>query len=450
MKSKWGEIEEIKSQIMFLFAIYQLLTSYQVARWIVILNKKMSIMKLELKVLFYLKKSQSKKNGLSPVMGRITVGKTMSQFSLKLEADASLWDTKAGRMSGKSKQALEVNRQINRINLLIHSRYKEIKEYRGTVTALLVKNAIQGIATTQDTVLDHFSKMNETVSLRVGIDRAVSSYEHYVKAYNALRYFLRKKYNLMDIPFKALTYSFIEEYHYHLRVERKFKPSTTAGYIIFFRKVVRNAVNQGIIGRDPFYGFEPDTIDKNHKTLTKEELEKIMSIDLRLKLQRISRDLFVFACFTGISYADVANLTSDKIITAEDGSKWIMDKRQKTGATYNVRLMDIPLAIIENYKGERTDEKLFPMPCVETVYFSLNSIARRCDIHKKIGYHMGRHTFASLITLSEGVPIETVSRMLGHRDIRTTQIYAELSLDKIAQDIRALSKRIEGQYILID
>ena len=410
----------------------------------------MSIMKTELKVLFYLKKNQTKKSGLSPVMGRITIGKTMSQFSLKLEADVSLWDSKAGRMQGKGKLALDVNRQINKINLLTHSRYKEIKENQGSVTALQVKNAIQGIAVTQDTVLDHFSKMNETVFLRVGIDRCVSSYQHYVKSYKALKYFLRKKYNLTDIPFKALTYSFIEEYHFHLRVERKFKPSTTAGYIVFLRKTVRNAVNLGMIGRDPFYGFEADAVISKHKTLTKEELDKIISIDLPIKLQSISRDMFVFASFTGMSYIDIKNLTPEKIVTMEDGSMWVMDKRQKTGVAFNVRLMDIPLAIIEKYKGTGAEGKLFPMPCVGTVYFSLNSIARRLGINKKVSFHQGRHTFASLITLSEGVPIETVSRMLGHRDIKTTQIYAELSLDKIAQDIKKLSERIKEKYILVD
>lgn len=410
----------------------------------------MSFMGTTVKVLFYLKKNQTKKNGLSAVMGRITVGKTMAQFSLKIDADAVVWDVKAGRMGGKSRSALDINRQIDKINLLIHSRYKEIKENQGSVTALQVKNAIQGIASTGGAVLDHFAKMNDTMLLRVGLDRSLSSYNHYQKSYNALRHFLRAKYNLSDIPFKALTYSFIEEYHLHLRIDRKFKPSTTAGYIVFFRKVVRNAVNLGIIGRDPFYGFEPDAVINKHKTLSKEELDQIITIDIPPGLQSISRDMFVFASFTGMSYIDVKNLTPEKIVTMEDGSKWIIDKRQKTGAPFHVRLMDIPLALIEKYRGQGVDGKLFPMPCVGTVYYSLNVIAQRCGFKKKVSYHQGRHTFASLITLSEGVPIETVSRMLGHRDIKTTQIYAELSLDKIAQDIRLLSERIKGKYILVD
>lgn len=318
------------------------------------------------------------------------------------------------------------------------------------VTALQVKNTIQGIASTQASVLDHFRAMNETFLLRVGIDRSESSYMYYKKSYNALQHFLRHKYNLTDIPFKALNYSFIEEYNFHLRVERKYKPSTIAGYIIFLRKVVRNAINQGLIPKDPFFGFEPEAKVVVHKTLTMEELEKIMSINIAPGLQCISRDMFVFACFTGMSYIDIKNLTTDKIVTMEDGSKWITDKRQKTKATFSVRLMEIPLSIIDRYKGTWTDNKVFPMPIRATVYFSLNSIAKKCKLNKGVSFHVGRHTFASLITLSEGVPIETVSRMLGHRDIKTTQIYAELSLDKIAQDIQSLATRIEGKYLLID
>ena len=408
-------------------------------------------MKSELKVLFYLKKNQARKSGLSPIMGRIRIGKTLSQFSLKIEADANLWDIKAGRMIGKTNTALEVNREINRINLLIHARYQELKEVQLEVSAQDVKNSMQGIASTQDTILVHFQKMNDDASLRLGIDLKESSLAEYEYSYRWLKTFLRKKHNLSDIPFKALTYSFIEEYYRYLRVEKKFKISTTVGYVVFFRKVVRNAVNQGILFRDPFDGFVPEERIREHKTLTRKELDKIMTFEIDPSLKRsISRDIFVFACFTGMAYVDIKHLTYDKITKEEDGSQWIIAKRIKSGIKYQVRLMDIPLAIIEKYRGTTTDGKVFSVPQMKTVHRSLNYIAVRSNINKMISFHQGRHTFASLITLSEGVPIETVSLMLGHRHIKTTQGYAELSLDKIAKDARKLSKRIAGQFKLVD
>jgi len=407
-------------------------------------------MKENLKILFYLKKNQSKKSGLCPVMGRIQIGKSMSQFSLKVDADASIWDTKAGRMIGKSKLAQEVNRAINRIQLVIHTRYKELKEINPQVNAHDLKNASQGIASTQACVLDSFRTMNESISLRVGVDYSKAAFEQYTISYKALERFIREKLKLKDIPFKALTYSLVEDYYRYLRVDRKFSIGTCGIYLIYFRKVIRGAVNQGIISHDPSSGFEPETIDAIHKALTKEELEKFMADEPKVRQQKKTKDLFLFAVFTGLSYIDMKNLTDDDIKTMEDGSRWIVSKRQKTRVEYRVRLLDIPQAIIKKYKGQMPDGRLLDIPRNTTIHAGLNAIAKRCGITKKMGVHMSRHTFASLITLSEGVPIETVSKMLGHEHIKTTQRYAELSLDKITEDAKLLSARIAGKFTFID
>lgn len=407
-------------------------------------------MKSELKVLFYLKKNQQKKDGFCPVMGRIRIGKSMSQFSLKVDAVADLWDAKSGRMTGKSKQALEINQIINRSNLIIHTRYKELSEISSEIDANDLKNASQGIASTQPTILDSFRTMNDNVSERIGKDYSKAAFEQYVNAYNALEGFISKKLKMKDIPFKALNYSHIEDYYQYLRVDCKFSIGTSGNYLIYFRKVVRNAVNQGILSHDPFHGFETETKDPVHKTLTKEELAKFMSDEPRVRQQKKSKDIFMFAVFTGLSYIDMKNLTYDKIHILEDGSKWIISQRQKNGIEYRVRLMDIPLAIIEKYRGLTIDGKVLDVPNKMTVHQGLNAIAKRSGINKKLGIHMSRHTFASLITLSEGVPIETVSRMLGHEHIKTTQRYAKLSLDKIREDMNNLSGRIEGKFTLIE
>ncbi|PXV57141.1 phage integrase family protein [Dysgonomonas alginatilytica] len=379
-------------------------------------------MKSKLKVLFYLKKNETKKSGLSAVMERIQVDRTMSQFSLKIKADAKIWDTKAGRMIGKTKLAQDINREINRINLIIHSRYKELKEIHLTVEAKHLKNVTQGIACSQATVLAHFRTMNETIALRVGIDYSQAASEQYINAYNALERLIHKKLNLSDIPFRALTCSHIEDYYQYLRVDRKLSIDTSGIYLVYFRKIVRNAFNQGIIYREPFCGFEPETMEVAHKSVTRQELDKFISSEPIVRQQRLSKDLFIFAAFTGLSYIDMKNLTYDEIKTAEDGSQWIIAKHQKTKVEYQVRLLDIPLAIIEKYRGESTDGKVFIVPYKMAMHRGLNAIAKRCGISKSVGIHMSRHTFASLITLSEGVPIETVSSMLGHKYTSTTPL----------------------------
>ena len=175
----------------------------------------------ELKVLFFLKKNQTKKNGLCPVMGRISIGRTMAQFSAKLYADASKWNSKAGRMDGKSHHALDVNRKIDKINLSINRYYKELLQNKGRVSAEEVKNAFQGIASTQETLMKVFAEHNETYRKRVGIDREVTTYKKYCNACKHLTKFLQKKYNVRDMSFKQLTYAFIETYDFYLRITLK-------------------------------------------------------------------------------------------------------------------------------------------------------------------------------------------------------------------------------------
>lgn len=400
----------------------------------------------ELKVLFFLKKNQTKKNGLCPVMGRISIGRTMAQFGAKLEADASKWNPKAGRMDGKSHHALEVNRKIDKINLRINSHYKELLQNKGRVSAEEVKNAFQGIASTQETLLKVFTEHNETFRKRVGIDREATTYKKYCNAYNHLSKFLQKKYNVRDMSFKQLTYAFIEAYDFHLRVTLKMKPNSILRNILPLRKMVRFAVNKGYISADPFAPYKPERGKSVHRFLTMEDLKKIMSTDFHSHFRNLTRDMFVFASFTGMAYSDMRKLTVKELVTTDDGNKWIVTARKKTGTVSRIRLLDIPIRIIEKYEKERISEKVFPMPNYTTADINLKRIAEICEIETNVTFHMGRHFFASQVCLSQGVPIETVSRMLGHKDIHTTQIYATVSNDKINSDMKKLSSRIAGKF----
>jgi site-specific recombinase XerD len=410
----------------------------------------MSIMTNELKVLFYIKKNQSKKNGLCPVMGRIHVGKTMAQFSLKIEVDARLWDTKAGRLKGKSGVASDVNRQIGKVNLLIYSRYNEALHLGRDFTASDLKAVVQGIAGAQESLCAYMIKMINKFSERVGKDRALSTLTSFRYYHSLLVGFLQTKHKLDDISFKALNYSFIEEYVHYLRVTRKLSVRTTIGAVGRMREAIFEAIDEGIIGKDPFFSYELESPEIKHRHISREDLEKIMAAEFDNETRRIVRDIFVFSTFCGLAYIDVKNLTYDNIIKQEDGSYWIMTHRQKTGSASNVRLMEIPISLIEKYRNRQTNGKVFPVPDYQTVFYHLKKIDKLCGLNKNLSYHQSRHTFASLITLSEGVPIETVSKMLGHQDITTTQTYAEVSTDKILKDIMVLSEKINGKYILIN
>lgn len=404
----------------------------------------------ELKVLFYLKKNQSKKSGLCPVMGRIQIGKTMAQFSLKIDADVKLWDVKAGRLKGKSAVANDVNKQIEKINLLIYSRYNEMVRLGREFTATDLKVVVQGMAKSQESLSASMVKMIDKFALRVGKDRALSTLTNFKYYHSLLVDFLQAKYKLDDISFKALNYSFIEEYVHYLRVTRKLSVRTTIGAVNRMREVISEALDEGIIGKDPFFSYELESPEIKHRNINKEDLTKIMSAKFDNEIRTIVRDMFVFSTFYGLSYIDVKNLTYNNIVKQEDGNYWIMTHRQKTGSASNIRLMEIPLSLIEKYRNHSMSEKVFPVPEYPVVQYQLKKITKQCGLEKSLSYHQSRHTFASLITLSEGVPIETVSKMLGHQDITTTQTYAEVSTDKILKDIMVLSEKINGKYILIN
>ncbi|MDR2690792.1 MAG: site-specific integrase [Dysgonamonadaceae bacterium] len=408
-----------------------------------------------LKVSFYLKrerkrtKSSAGEKTVYPIVGKIIIGKTVAQFGSKLKVEERLWNVKSGRAIGKSHAATELNREINKVNLLIHSHYSEILKRTGKVTAPEVKNAFQGIASVQKTLLVLFEEIMQEFHSRVGIDRAKSSYRKYVSTYRHLQRFLKAKYSLRDIPLSQLDLPFIESFDFYLRIEQKMKPASVNGVIIQLLSAARVALHRNYISRPPFFGYRLERPDFQIRSLAAGELDNLISTKMESPDLCYVRDMFVFSCFTGISYIDLKNLTWKELITEEDGSWWITKSRQKTGIPFNVKLLDIPVQIIEKYRNFSFGEPVFNMFCQVKTNKLLKEIAILCGINKTLTFHMSRHTFATQICLSQGVPIESVSRMLGHTDIATTQRYAHVNRDKIGNDMKLLSARIADKYAFV-
>lgn len=406
-------------------------------------------MKTELKVHFYLRKTDEKKNGECPVIGKITIGKDVAQFSAKLTAKASLWDIVSGRVTGKSKHATEINATLDKINVAVNTSYRKLQEIKNAITASEVKNAFQGIASGQETLISYFARHNEDFKKRVGVNRELSTQVQYENSLNHLKRFMSLKCKLSDIPFTQLDFSFIEKYDFYLRVELKLKPNTILGIMRHLRKMIKLATGEGIITRDPFDGYSPERPKAEQKYLTRDELQKIITTPLDHPCRYLTRDMFLFSVFTGLAYRDICNLTAKNIVRASDGVLWIETTRQKTGTPCEIPLMEIPLQILDKYKGLAPDGKLLPMQSCGRLNKNLKVIAQLCGLKRKLIFHVGRHTYASEICLSQGVPIETVSRMLGHRDLRSTQIYAKISNNKISEDTDKLEERIKDKFRLV-
>ena len=400
-------------------------------------------------VLFYVNRDKVKQNGLCPVMGRITIDTKVAQFSTKTDIDSTLWDTKTGRAIGKSNQSILVNRAIDRLTKEINKFYTEMVDRQGYVTAELVKNALYGIGRKQDMLLKLFHEHNQEFKIRVGVNRVEDTYSSYLLSYRHLFNFIRQKYDMEDIAIDKLNLNFIDSYDFYLRVDRQMKQSTIVGHLIILKKMIRRAVHQGILNRDPFVNYVAEQPEKLCRHLKSEEIDKIMQVHIESKKVCHTRDMFVFCCFTGLAYSDMRNLSQGNITKQVDGSLWISIKRQKTKGECNIRLLDIPRQIINKYQNERKSDKVFNMISLNCICKNLEKIAVLCGI-EHITFHMARHNFGTHITLSQGVPIETVSRMMGHRSIATTQIYAKITNKKVNEDMKLLSERITDKYAVFE
>ncbi len=401
-------------------------------------------MRSTFKILFYLKKNNPRPDGTVPVMGRITVDGTISQFSCKMTVPPNLWDTKTGRLTGKTTLAVKTNIALDKIRVDINRHYQEVMQADGFATADKVKNAYLGLGVKKDTFLALFAKHNQEFSRKVGYNRAKASYSKYCTIYKHVEGYIKQEYKRSDIFLKELNLAFVNGFEHYLRTERKCSTNTIWVYMIGVKHIVAIARNSGQLAINPFAGYliSPETKDRGF--LTKEELNSLVNAKMKNAHHELVRDLFVFSSFTGLSYSDVKNLTKENLKTSFDGHLWIITRRQKTNTDSSIRLLEVPKRIIEKYKGYCRDNRLFPVPSNSACNNILKQIAKQCGIKTRLTYHVSRHTFGTLLTISQGVPIETVSRMLGHTNIKTTQIYAKITKEKISQDMEILSHKLES------
>lgn len=405
-------------------------------------------MRSTFKHLFYINRNKTKKNGLCPVMGRITLDGGIAQFSTGLETAPGLWDAKAGLSNGKSMHELKVNRELKKLSESIETHYARMVENDGYITAERVKNAVLGIAKEPTTLLKELEEATSEIEKSIGINHTIATYRSYVNAYMNLSRFIKTKYKKEDIPFSQLEYSFIEDYDLYLKTEQQMTTGSVMQHIVFLRKLIKRAMNKGIITRNPFFGYVPDQPVSKHKWLSSEEIEKIMTVHIDKPGVDFVRDMFIFGVFTGLSYCDIKSLRKEQILSDNKGNQWIGIQRQKTNTESIVPLLDIPKEIIKKYEGTGEGGKVFKMLCMNVVCSYTKQIGKLCKLAGKLTFHQSRHSFATSVCLSQGVPIETLSQMMGHRNIKTTQIYAEITGAKIEEDMQVLSNKIKDDYLL--
>lgn len=397
------------------------------------------------KVLFYLKRTAVRvSDGKVPVMVRITINGEPAPFSAKLFVTPSLWLTKAGKVKGRASEAEEINPQLDEIRTRINNHYYRILREDDFVTAEKVRNAFLGIGVMENCILKDFQNMNREFGEMVKKNlRSQSTYTKYLTVYKHLETFMWEKKKRTDMAYKELTKDFIDDFDSYLRNEKGLSANTLWIYTMPVLSLTDKAWRRGIIPTDPFSEYQLEMEETDRGYLTEEEIRTIANATFKSKQACLVRDMFLFGCFTGLSYIDIKTLTYDKIQRMDfDGEEWIITRRTKTRVSSNVPLMEIAKELIERYKGLAEDDFVFPMPSNGTCNNQLKKIAMACGINKEVSFHLSRHTFATTVYLCNGGTIEALSKILGHKHISTTQIYAVMTNKMVSSDFRSISANL--------
>lgn len=407
-------------------------------------------MQFDLNVLFVLRKAQSDKNGLAPIYLRITVNGERAEVSTNRKIDDEKWDSKLQRVKGRSEAARIINDHLDILENKIKKDFNALVERDEFITAEKLKDLLTGKNQKYYYLVDTFEKNNKLVEISVGSQYTKDSFTRYQISIVRLKNFLQKEYHTTDIKLQDLNHSFIHRYDAFLRTEYGCDHNTVMKYLKHLKKVVHFAMKMDYIEKDPFFQYKTAYKDANRNFLTSEELLKIESKTFKIdRLSRV-RDVFIFACYTGISYSDLVELTPQSISKGIDGKNWIKYYRNKTGVRASFPLLSAAQNIVEKYQNDPicvSTNKLLPVISNQKLNDYMIEIADLCEISKHVTMHVARHTFATTVTLTNGVPIETVSKMLGHTTLKTTQIYSKVVDTKIANDMDILEKSLSKQKI---
>lgn len=394
-------------------------------------------------VIFFPKSSNSNKLGLVPIYLRITVNGRRCEISIRRKISLKSWNSKLGLMKGKAGEAGDFNRYLNSIRYRIDKIYEDLTKEKVDFTVETIRDIYTGKNKDRKMLLEIFQEHNDQVESLIGKDFAYGTFERYRTAKRHVEEFIAKEFRLKDIPVKNVDHAFITGLEYYLKTKRKCSHNTAIKYITNFKKIIRIALAHNWITKDPFLHWKAKLKIVDREFLTESEIQKL--IEKRFSIQRLDlvKDIFLFSCFTGLAYADVKKLSANNVVIGIDGNKWIKVNRTKTDSRTNIPLLPTALEILRKY-SDRPDasEKLLPILTNQKMNAYLKEIGDICQFPKNLTFHLARHTFATTITLSNGVPIESVSKMLGHKNLKTTQHYAKILDQKVSQDMQALRARM--------
>lgn len=401
-------------------------------------------MKTTFSLLFYLKRPKNYENGPMPLYLRITVNGKRAETTSGRECLPANWNSTTGRFRGTKEEVRSFNAYLDNLQTQVYEAHKILTESGSSITAELIKNKLLGKNEKAKMLIAVFKDHNKKVAALVGNEYAAGTLTRYETSLRHTQSFMEWKYQVSDIDIKAVDHDFISNYEFYLRSEKKCANNSAVKYIKNFKKIIRICLASGWLEKDPFVNYKAKVKQVDRIFLNAEQIRQITEKTFDTDRLNQVRDIFLFCCFTGLAYADVQKLKPAEIAKGADGEMWIFTKRLKTDTPTKVPLLPVALAILEKYSCDPVCSirgKALPVSTNQKMNAYLKEIAGVCGINKELTFHTARHTFATTITLSNGVPIETVSKMLGHTNIKTTQHYAKILDMKVGADMALLKEK---------
>lgn len=397
---------------------------------------------------FYINRTRERKNGECPVMLRININGDRIALQVHRFVKPENWDPARYVMKGRTEEARVFNNYLEAVRLKAHTKYNELLTYTDDVTPQMLRDAILGIHSAKSRqIIEIWEEYVADLKKLIGKEITYATYQKHNTAKNHFQAFLQEKCNCTDISIKAVNYQLIQKYSIYLKTEKGCGYNTAVKFLQNLKTVTRLSIRSGWLLKDPFNGINLTLKEVDRPYLTEEEIQRLVEFNSNFERLNRVRDFFIFSCYTGLAYIDVQKLKRAEIEGNDQSGYWIRTRRKKTGGRANIPLLDIPMSIIRNYcQLELLDaeDPILPILSNQKMNAYLKELADLCHIQKQLSYHVARHTFATTVTMMNGVPIETVSKMLGHKNIHSTQHYARIVDKKVGDDMKLLAAKLNG------
>ncbi|WP_416443416.1 site-specific integrase [Leeuwenhoekiella sp. A16] len=398
--------------------------------------------------LFHLRKSRSEKTEKAKIYMRLTFNGKRSVISISRSISPERWDKVKCRVKGTNKEAREINDHIAKIIYNLNKIHQNLMDEGAMVTPNKMIRILNGDDDKDRKTLEVFREHNAKTDEMAGKEISASTAQRYWTCYNHVEQFIKEQYKETDYRLKDIDYSFVTKFEHFLKTKRKCNHNSALKYVNNFKKIIRIALANKWMTHDPFISYKVQFDPVQREFLNQEEVDTLWEKELHFDRLKLVRDMFVFSCYTGLAYSDVEKLSKSDISIGIDGGKWIRINRTKTGTRSSIPLLPVAEQILDRYADDPLvvdSDRLIPVFTNQKSNAFLKEIAILCGITKPLTTHLARHTFATTITLTNGVPIETVSKMLGHQSLRTTQHYAKIVDRKISDDMQILRAKLAAQ-----